>query len=120
MYVVLTVHEPQQPSSPRRSDSAALAPPLDQEARQALFGGCGNVPDIPALQAWLECAWRVGFDPHGAEQLGGRVQGSRWVLVQCGAWHAASCSLHSRCSRPTLGTACWLQLERSHHVVCGV
>jgi hypothetical protein len=45
-----------------------------------LFGGCGYVPDIPALQAWLECAWAAGFDVIGAQQLGGRIQGShKWV-----------------------------------------
>lgn len=27
--------------------------PRVQEAREALFGGAGYVPDIPALQAWL-------------------------------------------------------------------
>jgi hypothetical protein len=48
--------------------------------RQALFGGCGFVPDVPSLQAWLESAWRAGFDPQGAEQLGGQVQGGRkWI-----------------------------------------
>ncbi|GAB4821175.1 hypothetical protein N2152v2_008221 [Parachlorella kessleri] len=51
-----------------------------QDARQALFAGSGYVPDIPSLQAWLECAWQAGFDPQGAEQLGGKVQGTRkWV-----------------------------------------
>ncbi|KAL4436617.1 hypothetical protein ABPG75_003756 [Micractinium tetrahymenae] len=50
------------------------------EAREALFGGAGWVPDIPALQAWLEAAWRAGYDRQGAEQLGGRVQGThKWV-----------------------------------------
>ena len=35
---------------------------LLQEMRDALFGGCGHVVDIPWLQAWLECAWQTGFD----------------------------------------------------------
>jgi hypothetical protein len=53
---------------------------LLQELKAALFGGCGFVPDIPSLQAWLECAWAAGFDRTGAEQLGGSVQGShKWV-----------------------------------------
>lgn len=53
---------------------------LCQEMREGLFGGCGFVPDIPSLQAWLECAWGAGFDKAGAEQLGGKVQGShKWV-----------------------------------------
>lgn len=41
-----------------------------QAVSQALFGGCGYVPDVASLQAWLECAWGAGFDPMGAEQLG--------------------------------------------------
>ncbi len=51
--------------------------PALQDAQEVLFGGCGYVPDIPALQAWLECAWAAGFDAQGAEQLEGRVQGTR-------------------------------------------
>lgn len=57
--------------------SRPFAAPGLQEARQALFGGCGFVPDIPALQAWLECAWAAGFDRQGSEQLGGRVQATK-------------------------------------------
>lgn len=41
-----------------------------QAVADALFGGCGFVPDVASLQAWLECAWAAGFDPMGAEQLG--------------------------------------------------
>ena len=37
--------------------------------RDALFGGCNHVVDIPALQAWLECAWEAGFDPCGPDPL---------------------------------------------------
>ncbi|EIE18806.1 DUF1671-domain-containing protein, partial [Coccomyxa subellipsoidea C-169] len=45
-----------------------------------LFGGCGFTPDIPALQAWLACAWASGFDDEGAAQLGCQIQGTRkWV-----------------------------------------
>ena len=53
---------------------------LWQALRGALFGGCGFVPDIAALQAWLEAAWAAGYDGAGAEQLGNAVQGThKWV-----------------------------------------
>ena len=52
-----------------------------QASKAALFGGCGFIPDISSLQAWLEVAWAAGYDVMGREQLGGSVQGSRkWVL----------------------------------------
>ena len=52
----------------------------DQALQGALFGGCGFVPDIAALQAWLEAAWAAGYDAAGAEQLGNAVQGThKWV-----------------------------------------
>ena len=48
--------------------------------QEALFGGGGFVPDIPWLQAWLESAWRRGFDMQGSDQLGGGVQGTHaWI-----------------------------------------
>lgn len=48
--------------------------------KEVVFGGCGFVPDIPWLQAWLECAWKEGFDTDGSEQLGGRVQSTHaWI-----------------------------------------
>lgn len=51
-----------------------------QELGQALFGGCGFVPDIASLQAWLACAWASGFDSAGAHQLGSVIQGThKWV-----------------------------------------
>ena len=38
------------------------------------------MPDIAALQAWLEAAWAAGYDAAGAEQLGNAVQGThKWV-----------------------------------------
>lgn len=37
-----------------------LSNPGLQEAREALFGGAGYVPDIPALQAWLGEARKAG------------------------------------------------------------
>ena len=59
-----------------------------RDARSAaLFGGAGAVPDVPSLQAWLEAAWAAGYDPEGAAQLGGALQGGRaWV----GATEAAA------------------------------
>lgn len=51
-----------------------------QDFRRVLYGGCGFTPDIPSLQAWLACAWALGFDTEGAEQLGYKIQGTRkWV-----------------------------------------
>ena len=49
----------------------ALMPVPMQVIADAIFGGCGYVPDVTSLQAWLECAWAAGYDPMGAEQLGG-------------------------------------------------
>jgi hypothetical protein len=37
-------------------------------------------PPAASLQAWLEVAWADGFDPPGAEQLGGSVRGThKWI-----------------------------------------
>ena len=65
----------------------ARSPPADQAGRaprqgmrEKLFGGAGFVPDIPWLQAWLECAWRSSVDTDGSNQLGGAVQSSHaWI-----------------------------------------
>ena len=53
----------------------------------ALFRGAGAVPDVRSLQAWVEAAWAAGFDPEGAAQLGGALQGGRtWVgATECAA-----------------------------------
>ncbi|OIV96896.1 hypothetical protein TanjilG_00478 [Lupinus angustifolius] len=50
------------------------------EAREALFGGSGFVPDIPSLQRWLEIAWEKGFDPDGSAQFDNAIYGSqKWI-----------------------------------------
>lgn len=53
----------------------------------ALFEGCGYVPDILSLQAWLECAWAGGFDIAGGDMLGNAMQGSdQWIgTTECAA-----------------------------------
>ena len=51
-----------------------------QASADALFQGCGFVPDIPTLQAWLECAWKAGIDTAGGDLLGNTMQGSKhWI-----------------------------------------
>lgn len=53
---------------------------LRKEARAALFGGCGFVPDIPSLQRWLEIAWERGFDTPGSNSFNQKIYGSRkWI-----------------------------------------
>ena len=71
----------------RAHTSAARA----QATKEAMFGGCGYVPDIGSLQAWLECAWAAGFDTSGAEQLAHAVQVGEPSPHQAhgpAAWHA--------------------------------
>ena len=34
-----------------------------------LFVGAQFIPDVPSLQAWIEVAWKAGFDAVGAEQV---------------------------------------------------
>ncbi|KAK7317051.1 hypothetical protein RJT34_00964 [Clitoria ternatea] len=62
---------------------------LDQrhEARKALFGGSGFVPDIPSLQRWLEVAWEKGFDEPGSAQFDHVIFGSKkWIgTTECAA-----------------------------------
>ena len=55
--------------------------------QQAMFRGCGFVPDIPSLQAWLELAWKAGFDTAGGDMLGNAMQGSKqWIgTTECAA-----------------------------------
>ncbi|XP_047970464.1 zinc finger-containing ubiquitin peptidase 1 isoform X1 [Salvia hispanica] len=58
-----------------------------QEARQALYGGSGFVPNIESLQRWLELAWEKGFDPPGSDDFDRRVHGTRtWIgTTECAA-----------------------------------
>ncbi|CAN0922838.1 Zinc finger-containing ubiquitin peptidase 1 [Linum grandiflorum] len=58
-----------------------------EDAREALFGGCGFVPDIPFLQGWIEMAWKNGFDPLGSQQFNHSICGStRWIgTTECAA-----------------------------------
>ncbi len=58
-----------------------------QEMEAALFKGCGFVPDLLSLQAWLECAWKAGFDTAGGDMLGNVMQGShQWIgTTECAA-----------------------------------
>jgi hypothetical protein len=52
----------------------------DDEVREALFGGVGFVPDIFALQQWLEIAWAKGFDTQGAEHFSWKIVGThKWI-----------------------------------------
>ncbi|KAJ1387495.1 Peptidase C78, ubiquitin fold modifier-specific peptidase 1/ 2 [Sesbania bispinosa] len=57
------------------------------EAREALFGGAGFVPDIPSLQRWLEIAWEKGFDAPGSAQFDHVIYGSKkWIgTTECAA-----------------------------------
>lgn len=60
--------------------SAHLLASRNTHLAEVLFGGSKYVPDVQSLQAWIEVAWAAGFDVQGAEQLGGRLQGSsRWI-----------------------------------------
>ena len=53
----------------------------------ALFNGCAYVPDIRSMQAWLELAWKAGFDTAGGDMLGNVMQGShQWIgTTECAA-----------------------------------
>lgn len=58
----------------------------DPEVREHLFGGTGYVPDIPALQQWLEIAWAKGFDAPGGEYFDWKIKGSnKWIGTTEGA-----------------------------------
>ncbi|KAF0895378.1 hypothetical protein E2562_012408 [Oryza meyeriana var. granulata] len=57
------------------------------EAREALFGGAGFVPDIPSLQRWLEIAWDNNFDTLGSSHFHNKVYGAKkWIgTTECAA-----------------------------------
>ncbi|XP_020208135.1 zinc finger-containing ubiquitin peptidase 1 isoform X2 [Cajanus cajan] len=57
------------------------------EAREAMFGGSGFVPDILSLQRWLEIAWERGFDAPGSDQFNHAIYGSKkWIgATECAA-----------------------------------
>ncbi|KAL2532639.1 Peptidase C78 [Abeliophyllum distichum] len=58
-----------------------------QEAREVLYGGSGFVPDIAALQRWLELAWERGFDTLGSNNFDQKIYGRRnWIgTTECAA-----------------------------------
>ncbi|KAI3720510.1 hypothetical protein L2E82_31497 [Cichorium intybus] len=58
-----------------------------QEAREALYGGGGFVPDILSLQRWLEIAWEKGFDTAGSNDFDQKIYGKRtWIgTTECAA-----------------------------------
>ncbi|KAL3846033.1 hypothetical protein ACJIZ3_003436 [Penstemon smallii] len=57
------------------------------EAREALYGGSGFVPDIASLQRWLELAWEKGFDTPGSHDFDRRIYGKKnWIgTTECAA-----------------------------------
>ncbi|KAG0607497.1 hypothetical protein M758_8G033200 [Ceratodon purpureus] len=57
------------------------------EVRDVLFGGAGFVPDIPAMQQWLEIAWLKGFDVLGADYFDWKITGThKWIgTTECAA-----------------------------------
>lgn len=58
----------------------------DAEVRETLFGGAGYVPDIPALQQWLEIAWAKGFDVPGGEFFDWKIKDThKWIGTTEGA-----------------------------------
>lgn len=57
------------------------------ECKDALFGGAGFVPDISAMQQWLEIAWLKGFDVLGADYFDWKITGThKWIgTTECAA-----------------------------------
>lgn len=51
----------------------------DAALRSRIFRGCGHVPSLSALQAEIDRAWRLGFDPHGAAELGSVSGTATWI-----------------------------------------
>ncbi|XP_078161966.1 peptidase C78, ubiquitin fold modifier-specific peptidase 1/ 2 isoform X1 [Carex rostrata] len=58
-----------------------------KEGKKVLFGGSQFVPDIPALQRWLEIAWQRGFDEIGSSHYNSKIYGTkRWIgTTECAA-----------------------------------
>jgi zinc finger-containing ubiquitin peptidase 1 len=58
-----------------------------KEAKKVLFGGSQFIPDIPALQRWLEIAWQKGFDEIGSRDYNSKIYGTkRWIgTTECAA-----------------------------------
>lgn len=58
-----------------------------KEAKKVLFGGSQFVPDIRALQRWLEIAWQRGFDEIGSSHYDSKIYGTkRWIgTTECAA-----------------------------------
>jgi Peptidase family C78 len=51
-----------------------------QDMWHALFGGRGIIPDIFALQIWIEVAWLDGFDRDGGKDLRYKVvDKEKWI-----------------------------------------
>ena len=54
--------------------SALLARPAEYGG-VSFFGGMAAPPPLPCIQEAIEHAWRQGYDPVGADQLGHRLKG---------------------------------------------
>lgn len=59
----------------------------DAGMKEVLFGGVGFIPNIFAMQQWLEIAWAVGFDVTGADHFNWKISGTeKWIgTTECAA-----------------------------------
>lgn len=59
----------------------------DTAMKEALFGGAGFIPNIFAMQRWLEIAWAKGFDVAGADYFDWKISGTeKWIgTTECAA-----------------------------------
>ena len=59
----------------------------DAAMKEALFGGAGFIPNIFAMQRWLEIAWAKGFDVAGADYFDWKISGTeKWIgTTECAA-----------------------------------
>lgn len=55
-----------------------------QEYRRVLFDGTGVVPEIGALQRWIETAWKDGFDTEVSQIV---QFSTKIVFIVCAVWH---------------------------------